>query len=197
MIINYQQGNQILEKWELPYGGKDGGLYIKVDEEKGTIYFTLDNCHQVFHYTLDGKKLGTFGSEEKSSEIGKFFDPRGLALNNSLYVCDRNNHRIQVLDKKEGKYLSHKGTYGVDQGEFYYPSGIVYFENHFYISDSFRVQVLDQDLKFLKYLGKGAKSERGDDEGEFAFPKGLCVIPSAKTLYVADSWNHRIQQFKI
>ncbi len=54
---------------------------------------------------------GTAGSDKP----GEFFDPQGIAFDNDghLWVCDRRNNRIQVLNR-DGKFLrqfSHTGPY--------------------------------------------------------------------------------------
>jgi len=142
-------------------------------------------------------KLKNLEQLKKSDKKGEFHYPRGLAVDEtSLYITDRHNHRIQVLDKGKGTYQRSNGTYGTSgKNEYYYPSGIILYNQFLYVTDSIRVHVVDQKtLEVVKYIGKGSTS-RGSDEGEFSYPKGLCVTNN--TLYVSDCWNHRIQWFKI
>ncbi len=65
--------------------------------------------------TFAGKR-NTIGIAH-SDKPGEFFDPQGIAFDkdNNMWVCDRRNHRIQVLDHS-GKFLRefpHPGPYEV------------------------------------------------------------------------------------
>ena len=58
---------------------------------------SLNNCVQVFG--PDGVPLYSFGST--GSELGEFIQPAGLTIDNNagiLYVADRGNHRIQMME---------------------------------------------------------------------------------------------------
>ena len=55
------------------------------------------DCHRVSVFTSEGQFVASFGDEGKG--LGEFDYPRGLAVGYSgvVYVCDRNNHRVQIF----------------------------------------------------------------------------------------------------
>ena len=75
----------------------------------------------------------------KGDRIGQFDFPCGIALgkDNKLFVCDKNNHRIQVFGINL-KFVSCFGKKGSGDGEFRYPddltfdpAGDVYVTDHY------------------------------------------------------------------
>ena len=56
---------------------------------------------------------------------GEFY-PRGIAVGKSgnIYVADFGNHRVQKFTSR-GVFLKKWGTRGSDDGQFYYPAGVV------------------------------------------------------------------------
>ena len=89
---------------------------------------TFNNRIQVFD--SDGNHKMTFGSDgyfDIDVDNGIFLIPRGIAIdtvnNNTVYVTDDNNHRIQVFDS-DGNHQMMFGEKGVDDGEFSHPQGI-------------------------------------------------------------------------
>jgi DNA-binding beta-propeller fold protein YncE len=65
-----------------------------------------------------------------------------LVSDGSVYIADKNNHRIQKFTS-EGVFVSKWGTYGTGDGEFDYPKGVavasdgsVYFADR----DNHRIQ---------------------------------------------------------
>jgi len=190
-IIN--KDKNLIHKWDLP----SNGICLKVDAN--CIYLTLWRFHQVYVYNKTGTiidKFGTFFNNSYSSggsKLGEFNQPRGITLDSSyLYVCDYFNHRIQVVDKKNGIFIKEWG--GQDHkkdGGLYYPRGILLHGDLIYISDNYRVQVFTHEGIFIQRLGKG--SDTGSGQGEFDYPACMSVVKNR--LYVADFCNGRIQVF--
>ena len=71
----------------------------------------------------DGTYIGSTGS--KGCGEGQFNHPNGLcfAQDNHLYVCDSDNHRIQVFDQ-DLKFCRTFGEMGTDSGCFLWPSNV-------------------------------------------------------------------------
>jgi hypothetical protein len=107
----------------------------------------------------------------------------------NLFVCDVNNHRIQVFDKS-GAFLRKWGTGGSDPGQFVRPEGLAVDSLHVFVSDqgNNRIQVFTKDGSFVHQWGGS-----GSGDGLFASPRGLAA--DAQRIYVADVSNNRIQVF--
>ena len=108
-----------------------------------------------------------------------------------------------VADPYEGKELLLQadmifGSSGSEQGQFQRPRGVaVADDGTLYVADTenHRIQHLDQDGTPLHVWGSFADITQGPAPGgTFYEPWGIAVGPDG-SVYVADTWNHRIQKF--
>jgi sugar lactone lactonase YvrE len=91
---------------------------------------------------------------------------------------------------------------GVERGQFNLPRGItVGPDGSFYVVDTanMRIQKFDATGKWVQIIGAGKGTGDGQfngfsDEAIGTGPGGIAVDP-AGNIYVADTWNHRIQKF--
>ena len=85
--------------------------------------------HQVNKYSLQGELLSVIGCH--GNKCGQFYYPRGLAFNNnnSLYVVDRDNYRIQVF-QQDDKFAFSFGKKGSNPGQFQCPVRIAIDHNN-------------------------------------------------------------------
>ena len=90
------------------------------------------------------------------------------------------------------------GAAGTDQGQFQSPRQIaVAADGSLYVADSMnnRIQHLSPDGTVLKVWGTLADISKGDAPGgTFNEPWGIAIGPDG-SVYVADTWNYRIQKF--
>ena len=89
-----------------------------------SLYVTDNHNNKVHCINLsDGTYIGSTGS--KGCGEGQFNRPNGLcfAQDNHLYVCDSDNHRIQVFDP-DLKFCRTFGEMGTDSGCFLWPSNV-------------------------------------------------------------------------
>ena len=85
----------------------NGPVGICISQNK--VFVTVWNGNCINMYELEGKLIKSVGSEGNGE--AQFKHPYGLDVsdgNNNIYVCDRYNHRIQILTK-ELKYHSMLG----------------------------------------------------------------------------------------
>ena len=90
----------------------------------------LSHNHCILVYQLDGKFVSSIGSEG-SGEL-QFNYPRGLSTdeyNNDIYICDYNNHRIQIISEN----LQFKSQFGKDT--LHYPHDIKHYKDSICILD--------------------------------------------------------------
>ncbi|KKW37444.1 MAG: NHL repeat containing protein, partial [Candidatus Adlerbacteria bacterium GW2011_GWB1_54_7] len=120
----------------------------------------------------------------------RFSDPAGIALSTEgvIFVCDSGNYRIQAFTV-QGEFL-----YALDSGadSFDKPRGIIVDRsgNILFSDDSARVYKYSPDGVLMADFGVF-----GEKQGELRSPAGLSVGREGM-IYVADSYNHRIQRFR-
>lgn len=123
---------------------------------------------------------------------GEFNRPEGLGLgaNDTVFVTDSCNHRIQVFSA-EGRFLRAFGRAGSGAGEFSYPYDVkVDAAGNCFVCEfgNSRITVLDGRDGVIDVIGKAGRAP-----GEFANPWGI-AFDSKGNLYVADAMNHRVQK---
>ena len=145
-------------------------------DDSGNIYVCSDRKLQKF--TSTGELMKCVGRE--GGKEGKLDDPRGLTLRDNLvYVCDRNNHRIQV----DLNFVRSIGSRGSGRGEFDKPFDVKFdTAGNMYVADggNERVQVMDISRRFIREFGRGKLSQ----------PSGLLIAD--KYVYVSDLSGHCI-----
>ena len=152
------------------------GYPSSVKVHSGNIYLTNDKELIV----LEAKSM---------NEITTLILPginEALIEKDHLYYTDRNSHRLVKTDLN-GTPIFSTGTQGDKEGQFDFPNGIrLSKDKEIYVcdSDNHRIQVFDQDLKFLRILGS--------QEGCFNTPNDL-DFDETGNIYVVDQKNHRIR----
>ena len=150
------------------------------------IYVT--SKHKLQKFSSTGELKAQAGDDEEHTEKGKFNDPRGITIHeNQVYVCDRNNHRIQVfcLDLQFVKSI---GSYGDSNGELDAPYDVKFdYDGNVYIVElgNRRVQVMNTDGQFIRMFGQTRV-------GNIGLPTGLHVDKDKNIVYISDFANDRI-----
>ena len=101
----------------------------------------------------DGEPVSSFGRQGAGeSELDH---PEGLFLHEQrLYVVDRGNHRILVLDHELRRVFSF-GEYGVSNGQFDHPTHVSVYDNRLWVSHrdaAVRVQSFDLNGQWLETI---------------------------------------------
>lgn len=142
------------------------------------------------------KIIGAAGTEP-----GFFQHPRDLAVagDNSIYIVDADNHRIQHIDP-DGKVLHVWGSFAdintgdAPGGTFNQPWGIALdHQGNVYVADTWnhRVQKFSSDGKFITMWGYFGQAE---SPTAFWGPRDIAV-DSNNHLFVTDTGNKRIVVF--
>jgi len=112
-----------------------------------------------------------------------------------IYICDCDNHRIQILTKDKGIFVMQwgSGEESTDQGQFSNPMSIYnnLGEEIFYVGDNWSVQLFEKDGNCIQRLGQDIS---GNSMNQFHWITSLCVMDDR--LYVCDHVNQRIQIFQ-
>ena len=120
-------------------------------DDSGNIY--VSSQHKLQKFTSTGELIKCVG--RKGGKEGEFNDPRGLTLHDNLvYVCDGNNHRIQVFDLD----LNFVRSFGSRGGRFDRPFDVKFdTAGNMYVAEggNKRVQVMDSSGRFIREFGRG------------------------------------------
>ena len=164
----------------------------------GTLYIADTFNHRIVHWDpATGQVLAAWGqpdAENIPGSPGTFNEPWGVAVapDGSVWVADTWNQRVQQF-APDGSLLRTVDTVPTSaQPGFYGPREVVVDDQgRVYIADTGnkRIVVLTAEGRYITEIGGG-----GTGPGQFEEPVGLAIGPDA-ALYVADTWNQRIQVF--
>ena len=171
--------------------------YVAVDNETGDIYVADGYSNAKVHkFTPDGKHIFSWG--ESGTGEGQFNIVHDIAIDNNgwVYIADRENHRIQVFDKK-GNFQTQWGNLSrvaaicldtrdgrdlIYVGEYFCGLGT----NDTGTDLGPRVSIMDTNGNLIARLGH---ESYGEETGRFFSPHGIAV-DSYGDIYVAEvSWS--------
>ena len=166
---------------------------IAINESLKRLYIADNNNHRVRVYSNPGYKLlSTFGSEGPGSNQFRYPFLMAAGNNNSLFIVDVLNTRVQVWEKD--KPVRSIGGFGVDLGQFYRPKGVCVDENDLvFVSDSVLgvIQTFNPNGNFSAVLG----TEKGDVL-KWKTPLGITVDNQGR-LYVVEMLPNRVRVYDI
>ena len=163
---------------------------VAVDGD-GNILVVEGYNHRIQKFTKDGKFLRAVG--QKGTKHLEFTTPAGVAINHrnrKVYICDKDNYRIQILNA-DLTFSSSFGSRGSGDGQFNYPWNVALDSTrNVYVADGRGncIQVFTAEGKFLRKFGK-----KGSGDGELNYPTAVS-IDSDDIVYVTDD-NHRVSMF--
>ena len=176
------------------------------------IYVADAYRNQIIRLDSSGNLLDTWGGNGLEGGgackgNGQFLYPDDVSVdrtNGHVYVAEAGNGRIQKLDLNGNFIAAWSGPQtlsGADSsGSQSYYSGVAVdgTRGFVYATDSLsnRVEKYDLNGNFIaKWGGDGLGwGGSGQANGQFNYP-GDIAIDAAGNVYVADTWNHRIQEF--
>ena len=131
--------------------------------------------HKLQKYDSNGKLIKCIGAE--GTKEGEFNSLRGITLHkNQVYVCDRNNDRLQVFDL-DLNFVRTIGSLPTDKCEFKEPIDVKFDTGgNMYVTEigNRRVQVRDASGHFVREFGQ-------EGEQKLLGPSGL---------HIADDYVH-------
>jgi predicted membrane-bound mannosyltransferase/DNA-binding beta-propeller fold protein YncE len=206
VIADPYEGKQVAVTADKIYGtpGVEPGQFQKprgiAVAPDGSLYIADTNNNRIQHLDVNGNVLHTWGSFADISQGpapgGTFFEPWGIAVgpDGSVYVADTWNHRIQKFSP-EGEFLTMWGYFGQAEAPdaLWGPRDIAASADGIvYVSDTGnkRIVLFDSDGNPISEFG-----EAGLAPGQFDEPVGIAIDNQGQLLFVADTWNQRIQSF--
>ena len=180
-------------------GGEGGSGNVKFFRPRGVAitpdkFILVSDEHRIQKISMDGYLIASVG--EKGSGPLQFNAPCGIAISpitGQVYIADRNNDRIQVLNPD--LTFSHSfGRRGSANGQFQYLCSIaIDSQGLVYVADCYnhRIQKFSPDGKFVGQFGT-----RGSGPGQLYSPNGITIDTAATGLvYVSEGGNGRISVF--
>jgi DNA-binding beta-propeller fold protein YncE len=194
VLVFDSKGGYLFSIEKTPDGVLKRPTGLAFDSEKEVLYVVDTPSHQVDAFNSKGSFLFSFG--ERGTGKGQFNFPTYIFRSDSgnLYVTDSMNFRIQVFDAS-GNFVSLFGHHGDGSGDFAVPKGVASGRGRvIYVVDSLfdSVQLFDERGEFLLAVGG-----RGIGPGEFWLPSGILLDDNNGMLYVCDTFNQRVQVFRI
>ena len=165
---------------------------LEIIEGSSILVADTDN-HRILKISIDGQytSVGIRGTGDL-----QFKFPTGVTvspINKRIYVADKNNHRVQVLDY-DLKFCHKLGTgkLGTGNGEFNEPVDVAVDKEGFvYVTDCYnhRIQKFTHDGIYHSQFGG-----KGSDHGQLDCPAGI-TVDATGLVYVNDRVNHRVSVF--
>ncbi|MEW5958315.1 MAG: flippase activity-associated protein Agl23 [Chloroflexota bacterium] len=194
------QGNFVM-KWGSEGTGpgqfnEPWGIVVAPD---GAIFVADTWNHRIQVFSPTGQFLRAFGSfanvqHDAQAEPGKFWGPRGLALDaaGNLYVTDTGNKRVQKFTP-DGQFLQAWGGGGIIPGAFEEPVGIdIDPQGNIYVADVWNQRVQKFDANFSPLLQWDVVGW----ESESVVNKPFLVVEPAGRVFVSDPEGYRIIAYK-
>ena len=181
-------------------GQFDAPYAVEVSRFSGRIYVADSYpsgvaSHRVQRFSSSGSWELSFGVS--GTAAGQFNRPLGIALDSGglLYTAEMGNHRVQCMTST-GIPLWQTGTQGAGAGNFESPRDVGVGTLHrLYVADTsnHRIEVYRIDGAPGSIVQVGSFGDFGEDPGEFKFPQGVCALSDEAGVYVADTFNGRVQ----
>jgi DNA-binding beta-propeller fold protein YncE/alkyl hydroperoxide reductase subunit AhpC len=185
---------------------------VIADPKNNRLFIADSTHHRIVITDLTGKKIAIAGTGQPGNKDGSFStamfnDPQGMAVRgDTLYVADRKNHLIRMLDLSKQVVRTVAGT--GEQGRDRYGDGpalktglnspwdVLLDGNRLFIAMAGHHQIWVMDLaknRVAAYAGDGGEDIIDGPLGRsrFAQPSGLAS--DGRTLYVADSETSSIR----
>ena len=149
-----------------------------------------DSNNRIQEFTPEGTFLQAFGRGELNYPTDLTIDSTG-----NIWVADSWNHRV-VEFSSSGELLTSFGTFGTENGQFDNPVSIaIDSSGHIWVADIGYDAVHNRIMEFTS-AGTFIQSVGGfgSEPGQLYWPFGI-TFDSSGNLWVADTFNHRIQEF--
>ncbi len=108
-------------------------------DQSGNILLSDSGSQRVLKFSPEGKLLAKAGTKYTKGEgNGEFNEPMGIAVasNGNVFVCDRDNHQVQILNS-DLQFIHSFGEHGKGATKFHHPRDVAFDSaGNIYIVDS-------------------------------------------------------------
>jgi DNA-binding beta-propeller fold protein YncE len=162
------------------------GIAVLPDSQRIFIVDTGEQCLKIFDFA--GNLIRSVSTTEDGLPLFNYPTFATACPDGTVLVNDGLNYEIKRFDV-QGNMLNAFGQEGDGPGALSRPKGIaIDSDAHIYVVDNLfdNVQIFDPTGQVLLALGSG-----GVGPGEFWSPAGIDIAED--TIFIADTYNHRIQ----
>ena len=153
-------------------------------------------CVRIFD--SNGKIRGSIGSPGTGK--GELNFPTDVAIwKDELFVVDTNNGRVCLFQRSTGSFLRRFGSLGGTPDRMFTPGGIALTDSIAYVANTrghccqFWQRSDDRAIGLIGILGDEPEQPfAGDRDIRLRLPTAVCVDPTRKSIFVADSKHARV-----
>ena len=161
-------------------------------EKDGNIYVTDSKGATLFKFNKEGVCVQVL--QKSGSQPGEFQWPICIrVIDDKLFVCDKKNHRVQVLDTNF-KFIRSFGQKGTGNGQFNMPHDVIQDKaGNLYVTDYYnhRVQVFSCEGQFLSTF-----CEKGTASMKLNHPVCICFDVCSDFVFVGEYGVGCVSVFK-
>ncbi|CAF1493277.1 unnamed protein product, partial [Adineta steineri] len=173
-------------------------------DKHGFFYVSDTLKHEVRRWKMgeyNNEGIIVAGGNGEGAQLNQLYLPGFIFADEeqSVYVSDRNNHRVMkwIKDARTGRIVAGGNDQGENLNQLSLPAGVV-------VDDFGQIHVVDcynnRVMRWCEGKEDGEIIVGGNGEGEQSNqlngPSGFSFDDEGN-LYVANIWNHRIQKFEI
>lgn len=189
------------EAWVTSWDGSQSGTTMSapaslIRDRAGNLLITDFYNNRILQLSPAGE-LTVLIDQGQGTANGQFENPVGIAADRegNLYIDDYYGHRLQKFSK-QGTFLTAWSSWGTTAGMLHgphalavVPAGTVFVAD----SENFRIAAFSGEGSLLTTWGSKGAADGQFGEGLHKGPHA--VVATADRVIVADTYNHRIQEF--
>ena len=165
-------------------------------DANGVLWIADTDNNRVQSYDPATQTFAAFGTAGSTPNTNQLFLPKSVVASpTGIYIADTGNNRVVELDRS-GNYVASYAGLDQPQGVALAPDGSIWVAN----TGTSQTDTNGNDIvhlsSSLNLLG-GGFGGHGTGNLQFFEPHSLAVSPDGTTLFVADTYNNRVQEFSI
>jgi DNA-binding beta-propeller fold protein YncE len=165
----------------------------------GVVWIADTDNNRIVSYNPTTLAMVAFGTRGKNAVVGtpaQFINPQSVAVSGTdMYVADTGNNRVVEVDMN-GNIVAVYASLDAPQGVALSPDDTIW------VADT-GTSATDPNGNQIVHLSSTLTNLEdgfggpGTSSMQFDLPHSLAVSPSGSTLFVADTYNNRVQEFNI
>jgi len=180
--------------------GSDVGQFNYIEgvsaAANGALWIADTDNNRVQRYDPATQSFAAFGTKGSAPNTNELLNPESVVASaTDIYVADTGNNRVVELDLS-GNYVASYTSLDAPQGVALAPDGSIWVANTGTGSTDTDGNDIIHLSSSLTLLGGGFGGP-GTGNLQFDQPHSLAVSPDGTTLFVADTYNNRVQEFSL